>query len=440
MPQQREAAVVTAAATYFPSLARTTGRGTVTVCNGDEDAITLAVSAGLGCAPAATGRIEQVFVVLGHSPLRVGPVAEIVRESLGLPAGVACTTVLEDDLGAINVLLSAIDQVNLGRSGSCLVVVAEGGDGRSVGACAVAVLVELAAANGGIAINGSRSEGAVIYGRWSGENGASSRADPRFLDASLIGPVRRLLDWPGAEAADVNMLAVSGDLPAAIRADLREQLPTVELGDCGVTGPILALLAGARLAIVDRPFLCLSTSPARTSLIRASVTGIVNWLPETKAPEAAPRAPEQAAAPALSLPTSSPFFARSARELLRLEAGKCDACGHVAFPPAQRPICAACGGSNWTAHQMSRVGTVYTFTVNRFLPAGFGEQMVMILGEMSDGSRYWAPASGIPGGDVSIGMAVELHIRRYTQADGIPAYAMKFTLPRYPAAVIETSH
>src|SRR5271155_4592721 len=116
MPQQREAAVVTAAATYFPSFTRTTGRRTVTVCNGDEDAITLAVSAGLGCAPAAARRIEQIIVALGHSPLRTSPVAEIVREALCLPAEVAWTTVLDDDLGAMNVLLNAIDQVTLGRS------------------------------------------------------------------------------------------------------------------------------------------------------------------------------------------------------------------------------------------------------------------------------------------------------------------------------------
>jgi uncharacterized OB-fold protein len=438
MPQQHEAAVVTAAATYFPSFTRTTGRRTVTACNGDEDAITLAVSAGLRCAPAAAGRIEQLFVVLGHSPLRSGPVAEIIREALCLPAEVACTTVLDDDLGAMNVLLNAIDQVTLGRSGPVLVVAAEGGDGHSVGASAVALLVTGAPVNGGIAITESRSEGAVVYGSWSGDNGASGRADPRFLDASLTGPVRRLLDFLDARAAGLGALAVSGGLPAEVRGDLPAQLPTTEVGDCGVTGPLLALLAGARLA-ANRPFLCLSTSPARSSLIRASVTGNADWLPETTAPETVPRAPEQAAAPALSLPPSSPFFARSARELLRLEAGKCDACGHIAFPPAQRPICAACGGSSWNAYQMSRVGAVYTFTVNRFLPAGFGDQLVMILGEMTDGTRYWAPASGITGDDVSIGLPVELHLRRYTQTSGIPAYAMKFTPPLRPAAASETN-
>jgi uncharacterized OB-fold protein len=438
MPQLREAAVVTAATTYFPSFTRTAGRRTVTVCNGDEDAITLAVSAGLGCAPAAARRIEQIFVVLGHSPLRTGPVAEIVREALCLPAEVACTTVLDDDLGAMNVLLNAIDQVTLGRSGPALVVAAEAGDGHSIGASAVALLVESIAVNGGIAINESRSEGAVVYGRWSGENGASGRADPRFLDASLTGPVRRLLGFLNAEATDLGALAVSGRLPAEIRGDLPERLPTAEVGDCGVTGPVLALLAGARLAM-DQPFLCLSTSPARSSLIRASVTGSADWLPETTVAQTAPRAPEQAAAPALSLPPSSPFFARSARELLRLEAGKCDACGHIAFPPAQRPLCAGCGGSSWNAYQLSRVGTVYTFTVNRFLPAGFGDQMVMILGEMTDGTRYWAPASGIDGDDVSIGLPVELHLRRYTQTSGIPAYAMKFTPPLRPAAAHETN-
>jgi len=195
----------------------------------------------------------------------------------------------------------------------------------------------------------------VVYGRSSGENGASGRADPRFLDASLTGPVRRLLASLDAEAVGLGALAVSGGLPAEVRGDLPEQLPTAEVGHCGVTGPVLALLAGARL-VVDQPFLCLSTSPARSSLIRASATGSAGWLPETTVLETAPRAPEQAAAPALSLPPSSPFFARSARELLRLEAGKCDREGPLTettrpffFPNPIAPF-----GLAWSAPQSVR--------------------------------------------------------------------------------------
>lgn len=65
--------------------------------------------------------------------------------------------------------------------------------------------------------------------------------------------------------------------------------------------------------------------------------------------------------------------------------------------------------------------------------------MVMILGEMTDGTRYWAPASGITGDDVSIGLPVELHLRRYTQTSGIPVYAMKFTPPLREAVASETN-
>jgi uncharacterized OB-fold protein len=442
VPHASDAAVVAAAATYFPSCATATRRGSIIVGNGDEDAITLAVSAGLDAAAQAPRRIGALFVALGHSPLQAGPVAEIVREALGLPAGVGCATALEDELGGLTALLSAIDQVTLGRTESALVVAAEGGDGRSVGASAVALLVESPAAGGGIAVTGIRSEGSVVYGTWPDGDGGTGRADRRFLDASLTGAVRRLMGESHADIAGAGALAVSGAWPAAVRDDLPADLPSAAVGDCGVTGPVLALLAGARLAgsrpAGARSFLTLCTSPGRTALLRASVSGGAGWLPETSAPDLTRAAPEPAASPVLSLPTSSPFFARSAREMLRLEAGKCDACGHVAFPPSQRPVCAACGGSSWTPHRLSREGAVYTFTVNHFLPAGFGEQMVMILGEMTDGSRYWAPASGIAGDQVSIGMPVELRVRRFTQDGGVPAYAMKFTPPRR-AAVAGTS-
>jgi hypothetical protein len=139
---------------------------------------------------------------------------------------------------------------------------------------------------------------------------------------------------------------------------------------------------------------------------------------------------EPESSPPLSLPTSSPFFQRAARELLRLEGARCRGCGHVMFPPSQRPVCSGCGSFDFDPVALARTGSVYSYVVNRFLPRGFGDEMALVLGEMDDGSRYWAPTSGIDTAGLDIGNPVELRLRRFTGHGGAPTYAMKFTSRR----------
>jgi uncharacterized OB-fold protein len=96
------------------------------------------------------------------------------------------------------------------------------------------------------------------------------------------------------------------------------------------------------------------------------------------------------------------------------------------FPPSQRPVCSGCGSYDFEPATLSRTGSVYTYVVNRFLPQGFGDEMALVLGEMDDGSRYWAPTSGIDAAGLAIGNPVELRLRRFTDHGGAPTYAMKF--------------
>jgi uncharacterized OB-fold protein len=165
----------------------------------------------------------------------------------------------------------------------------------------------------------------------------------------------------------------------------------------------------------------------------AGALGAPGWRPDRETHRRKPRDTREARAPVeaersplLSLPSSSPFFQRSSRELLRLEGARCLACGTVMFPPSQRPVCSGCQGYAFEPVPLSRTGTVHTYVVNRFLPDGFGDEMALVLGQMDDGSRYWAPTSGIRAGELAIGDPVELRLRRFTDHGGAPVYAMKF--------------
>ena len=69
---------------------------------------------------------------------------------------------------------------------------------------------------------------------------------------------------------------------------------------------------------------------------------------------------------------------------------------------------------------------MYTYCVNNYLPVGFPRQIVHILADLEDGTRYWAPASEMNAEEVSVGAPVQLALRRYTQDDGALVYGMKF--------------
>jgi uncharacterized OB-fold protein len=199
------------------------------------------------------------------------------------------------------------------------------------------------------------------------------------------------------------------------------------LPDHGVAGPLLALLKAAG-AGAGRTVHTLATTAGRVVALAAHADpGAPSWHQPDEGADDPPEPPiEPECSPPLSLPTSSPFFRRAARELLRLEGARCRGCGHVMFPPSQRPVCSGCGSFDFESAALSRTGSVYTYVVNRFLPQGFGDEMALVLGEMDDGSRYWAPTSGIDAAGLAIGNPVELRLRRFTGHGGAPTYAMKF--------------
>jgi uncharacterized OB-fold protein len=206
--------------------------------------------------------------------------------------------------------------------------------------------------------------------------------------------------------------------------------PDAVLPDHGVAGPLLALLKAAGTG-AGRTVHTLATTAGRVVAVAAVAAqadlDAPSWQPPREiADDPLERPTEPDSSPQLSLPTSSPFFRRAARELLRLEGGRCRGCGHVTFPPSQRPVCSGCGSFDFEPAALSRTGSVYSYVVNRFMPQGFGEEVALVLGEMDDGSRYWAPTSGMDTAGLAIGDPVELRLRRFTGHGGAPAYAMKF--------------
>jgi uncharacterized OB-fold protein len=436
-----EGPAITRAGSYLPRFRVDAGRSRVVVRNGDEDALTLAVEAAQDCVGHADVRVDEVMLAVARPELVDGPGAEVVREALGLPADTATATMAGDALAGLSALFAARDAVAAGRAGSVLVIASEPGDGVRVGAASVALLVTRPADTPAIRLLGHRAVGDVVYGNWVDSAGDRHHGDGRFLEHRLSALASRAVTELGPPAMSVSGLVpgpvsavsvVTGVAAASVakacRAVSDGGRSELVLADYGVAGPLLALLAAAGGA-PGGPFRIVASTASRVLAVAGRADpGAPSWsVPSTDRAEP-PTEPESS--PPLSLPTSSPFFNRAARELLRLEGARCRDCGTVAFPPSQRPICAGCQGDRFDPVPLSRTGSVHTYVVNRFLPSGFGEQMALVLGDLDGGGRYWAPTSGMRPDDLAIGLPVELRLRRFTGHGGAPAYAMKFVARR----------
>jgi hydroxymethylglutaryl-CoA synthase len=414
---------------YLPPFAVRAGRRVVAVPNGDEDATTMAIEAGRDCLAGIPVAVDELHLALARPDLVHGPAPEVIREALGLDPAVGTTTTAGDAAAGLTALLAATDAIAAGRVRSVLVIASEPGDGAQVSAAAVAVLVS---ATGAPAprLTGHRSTGDVVFGRWSDGAGTAHQSDGRYVEHRVAAMARTTvaaLHGDGGPAPD----AVTG-VAARAAAEACGAGRDAVTPDRGVAGPLLALLVAADRA-PGSGVTVLATTSTRVLAVTATVDAAApRLLPEMAAPATEPRQPvETPSSPPLSLPTSSPFFQRASRELLRLQGARCRACGHVVFPPSQRPVCPSCHGYDFDRVPISRTGVVHTYTVNRFLPVGFGAEMILVLGDLDDGSRYWAPTSGLRAEEVSIGTPVELRLRRFTDHGGAPTYAMKFVARRH---------
>lgn len=122
--------------------------------------------------------------------------------------------------------------------------------------------------------------------------------------------------------------------------------------------------------------------------------------------------------------------ARVAREFpsrYRLEAARCDGCGHVAFPA--RIVCPACRGTKHTQVTLAPDGRVVTFTVIHVPPAEFKGQAPYVLAvvELDGGVRLTCQIADVDPAAVATGMAVRLEFRRIQEDGeaGVIAYGHK---------------
>ena len=108
----------------------------------------------------------------------------------------------------------------------------------------------------------------------------------------------------------------------------------------------------------------------------------------------------------------SPRYHREIPQRYRLEAGKCEGCGEIHFPP--RYVCRECGGLKFETVKRPSKGKVVTYTVCWIPPAEFDDQKpyVNAIVELENGVRLTCMVAEAPPDEVDVGTEVELVFRR----------------------------
>jgi uncharacterized OB-fold protein len=123
-------------------------------------------------------------------------------------------------------------------------------------------------------------------------------------------------------------------------------------------------------------------------------------------------------------------YHREIPQRYRLEAGKCQKCGHVHFPP--RRVCSQCKGTIFETIHLSEEGRLVTFTVVRVASDKFSKQTPFVVGivELNDGLRLTTQLADVDVDKVEIGQKVKLVFRRIQEDGraGILCYGYKAVL------------
>ena len=127
-----------------------------------------------------------------------------------------------------------------------------------------------------------------------------------------------------------------------------------------------------------------------------------------------------------------PRYSREIPQRFRLEAGKCEKCGYIAFPP--RLICPECGYKIFEKINLKPEGRILTYTIIYAPADNFATQAPFGMGiiETEEGARLTAQIVDCKPDEIEIGKSVDLVFRNIQREghEGILQYGYKAVLQR----------
>lgn len=423
-------------------------KGERSVANVDEDSLTMAVEAAMGCLHFFNR--EQVDALFFAST--TAPYAE--KSNSGLIA-VACD--LNDDVfvsdfahctkAGTSALKSAYDLVSANHDKNVLVTAADCRDAypkslqeQMFGDAAAAITI--GSENVIAEIDHFTTLNYEITDLWrnAGEKYLNV-GEGRFvyeMGYMKVMPaiIRKILKQTGLQTTDIAKLIVSTPGIKEIKALAKktgfneEQVQEtfmLQIGNCGTAQPLLGLInalenanPGDKILLADygngaNAFLFTVTEKAQKfgnlNLIdrflkrRRELLSYSRYLSFKGIVEAQPGSP-------FKLPSSAAMTWREQDSNIRLHASKCKKCGATIFPINR--ICYSCGSKDEYEQikASDRITKVYTFSIDNYAGRSDDPVLVQTVSEDELGTRYYNIMTDFIPSEVAVGMEVEFTFRK----------------------------
>lgn len=362
----------------------------------DEDAVTLAVAAGVA-ALGETGPalVTEVILVSRDLPLLEGGNSAPVLAGLGLSADVR----VSETLGGAPAVLDALTEASTGT----LVIGVD--DAETAGASAV-----WCGADGAPLTAAGRVTRSLPAIARDASGHSSDYADPRLLRERGVNESLARLGAPQPIAA------------AGLTAREATGICVGEPPQVGTTGASSLGFVLASLAERESTGCVLAAEQASLVLadLGAGTLTVVRHEPAAQLP------PDGKLAPGASISISLSAYERAFDAKLRLEAAACADCGELSYPPRHR--CLACGSeSPTTPTPLPRHGEAYSVATIRVPVPGLVSPYTVVIVELGDsGVRTLVRLTGAPPGSVRIGQTGTLVFRLVAVRQGVPDYGYGF--------------
>ncbi len=436
--------------------------GATAVANYDEDALTMATDAALGCfTDDEIGGIDGVYFASTSAPYREKQVASVVATACDALRRVHSADFAGSVRAGMSALIAALNAVRAGALKDVLVTAADTRVAAPeseleglLGDAAAAVRVGSANVIAEVVDVASVSEEFTHLWRTDTE---------RFLQAfpgrfsythgyarDLGEAIRMLLTQQNLKPDAIAKLALSSpdaraasDLAKELGFDPQRQVaPSVlsAIGSAGAADPLLAL--GAVLDDAkpgDWIIVGAYGEGADAALLR--VTGN---LPQRRAAHSW----KQWIDSKTLLPTYEKYLkfrrvidvdepgeainnvleSKELKQDVRLYGSRCEACGMVQFPIAR--VCIKCQARDRLSdHKLRKQGTIFTFTVDHLI-ANVEHPLPMAVVDMDGGGRLYLQVTDFAEPEVTIGQPVTLTYRRLHEGGGNHNYFWKARPPR----------
>lgn len=426
----------------------------------DEDSLTMAIDA---AGPALGDRTaDALFFATTTPPFLEKQNAAVAAAALGLPKAARALDVTGSLRAGTQALLAAFDAVKSGSAQTAVVAVGDARDALPMG------LLEQQLGDGAAAfvvgegepvaeMIGSFSTTVEVVEFWRTDSQRFVQAwEDRFIrNASYLPEVResvadglRTLDLKPADFARAVLFPVDDKAVRQVSEDLGfepTQIGDSLLCDCGNMGaahvPLLLAKALEESKAGDL-VLCagygdgVDVVALRVLREHRPRRGVASMLASKRPVRnyahylAARRLIETEASLGGYDYTSAPQLLRDRAQVLALHGQRCRACGTVQFPAQRR--CAKCTAQDdFDEVPLPKRGRITTFTVDILTPSPDPPTVVAIV-DLDGGGRLYIPMCDIGAEEASVGMPVELALRRYHEGGGLHHYHWKARPVRVP--------